>query len=51
MESKLTEKLNKLGEKLMAELEKAVDYIAEHPIKALIVGFVVFKLLKWFKEE
>ncbi|MDD5355103.1 MAG: hypothetical protein PHY56_00975 [Candidatus Omnitrophica bacterium] len=51
MENKLTEKLTKLGDKLMCEMEKAVDYITEHPIKTLVVGFVIFHLLKWFKED
>jgi len=46
----MTEKMNKIVEKLEGAMDKTLDYVTEHPIKTLIIAFVIAKLIKWFKD-
>lgn len=44
MNEKILKKLELAGEKL-------VDYVLDHPIKTLIIGYVLITVTKWFKEQ
>jgi len=46
----MSEKSQRIVEKLEAVAENAVDYVIEHPIKALIVSFAACKIMKWLKD-
>jgi hypothetical protein len=46
----MTEKLNKAIEKVETAVEKAVDYVSEHPVKTLVMVFVAAKIMKWLKD-
>ena len=48
-EEEMNEKISKIITKLKKTVETTVDYVAEHPIKGLIIAFVSCKIIKWLK--
>ena len=46
----MSEKMDKVIDKLEGVAEKTVDYVTEHPVKTLLVSFVVLKIIKWLRD-